>query len=372
MRAGFVGTQCVRAACALRAAVAIGLFVGLLGLVLAWLLMPGLEHESRLSLLWAYFSFMARTFTFHAGMGLLALAGAAIVLRWRNIAMVALLCGVASISVEAGGFMRNIVPAPREARAQHASAAGLGSQGTLGEDSTELTIFSANVLYKNADAVSLLREIERVQPDVVILQEYTKAMSDALRPSLVRTHPYVVEALGRGRFGHAVYSERPFVSEPQVFDEVALQDGRRVHSGNGPQVRVRVQAGDRVVTIQNVHTHSPGSLAWFAAQRRAFVWHGEWVQAALREGPVIMAGDFNATQESGHFAGLEALGMRDAHTAAGNARASTWPATSPLRHLPGVRIDHVLVSPDVDVMWCEVGSVVGSDHRPVAARVHVR
>ena len=48
-------------------------------------------------------------------------------------------------------------------------------------------------------------------------------------------------------------------------------------------------------------------------------------------------------------------------------RGKTWPA-----HRPGHQIDHILVTPSVELVGSEVLPDLGSDHRPVRARLRVR
>lgn len=45
-------------------------------------------------------------------------------------------------------------------------------------------------------------------------------------------------------------------------------------------------------------------------------------------------------------------------------RGKTWPA-----HRPHSQIDHLLVTPRVEAVWSEVGPNLGSDHRPIRARL---
>lgn len=45
-------------------------------------------------------------------------------------------------------------------------------------------------------------------------------------------------------------------------------------------------------------------------------------------------------------------------------RGKTWPS-----HRPHSQIDHLLVTPSVDVLWAEVGPHLGSDHLPIRARL---
>ena len=47
-------------------------------------------------------------------------------------------------------------------------------------------------------------------------------------------------------------------------------------------------------------------------------------------------------------------------------RGKTWPA-----HRPHSRIDHLLVTPSVEVVWTETVGDVGSDHRPIRAGLRI-
>jgi len=86
--------------------------------------------------------------------------------------------------------------------------------------------------------------------------------------------------------------------------------------------------------------------------------------------PVIVAGDLNADEHSPVVRRLLATGLRDAFSSAAIGYGYT------LGHAlrPGfsfLRIDHVLVSPDVGVLDCAAGGREGSEHRPVVADLWV-
>jgi endonuclease/exonuclease/phosphatase (EEP) superfamily protein YafD len=79
------------------------------------------------------------------------------------------------------------------------------------------------------------------------------------------------------------------------------------------------------------------------------------------QGARILAGDLNVTSWSPFFKDwLRESGLHDSRL--GFGVQATWPTTSPLFLIP---LDHVLVSPDIQVMQRQVGADVGSDHRPV-------
>jgi len=114
-----------------------------------------------------------------------------------------------------------------------------------------------------------------------------------------------------------------------------------------------------------LHTHWP-MLPALARARDASL---ERTADLLREEelPVVVLGDLNLTPHAPAFARLlRQSGLRDA--LAGPRWQPTWQAAFwPL----ALRIDHVLVGPGLCVAHAEVGSSIGSDHRPVVAQLRV-
>ena len=77
----------------------------------------------------------------------------------------------------------------------------------------------------------------------------------------------------------------------------------------------------------------------------------------------LVVGDFNATPWSNAFAGPSSRGWRRA-----TGLAPTWPVA--WRGVMGIPIDHVLASSAWRVGGARVGPDIGSDHRPVMARLY--
>ncbi len=87
--------------------------------------------------------------------------------------------------------------------------------------------------------------------------------------------------------------------------------------------------------------------------------------------PVIVAGDLNAPESSPVVGRLLATGLRDAFVSAGRG----WGYTHGHSLRPGLsflRIDHILVSPELGVREAFVGSKDASEHRPVIADLLVQ
>jgi predicted extracellular nuclease len=144
--------------------------------------------------------------------------------------------------------------------------------------------------------------------------------------------------------------------------------------------RCTVETGAGSLTLVDVHLESPrGGLV--AARREGLdgidLWQtnheGRLAQAralaaALRAGPrpLVIVGDLNAPDSSAVIQSLLAIGLRDAFASAGRGYGYTYGHT--LRPaFSFLRIDHVLLSEDVEVVRAFVGGKDASDHRPVIA-----
>jgi endonuclease/exonuclease/phosphatase (EEP) superfamily protein YafD len=91
--------------------------------------------------------------------------------------------------------------------------------------------------------------------------------------------------------------------------------------------------------------------------------------AARTRGPLVLAGDFNATRQHRPFRQLLDGPLRDAHLARGRGFARSWPADRALP--PFALLDHVVVSPHFTVLDAFEADIPGSDHRAVGARLEL-
>jgi endonuclease/exonuclease/phosphatase (EEP) superfamily protein YafD len=87
---------------------------------------------------------------------------------------------------------------------------------------------------------------------------------------------------------------------------------------------------------------------------------------AKHERPLIVAGDLNAPETSPVIRTLLDRGLRDAFSNAGLGYGYTHGHSTKLL-IPFLRIDHILVSPEIGVVDAFAGGWDGSEHRPVVA-----
>jgi endonuclease/exonuclease/phosphatase (EEP) superfamily protein YafD len=218
---------------------------------------------------------------------------------------------------------------------------------------TPLEIVSLNLLADNPATDRVLAYLRTRDADVVVLLEVSEAWAEALG-QLDTLYPYRVIEPRDDMFGIALLSQWP-LAEPRVLTPA-----------DGPPAIVAVlEREESACLLVAAHPPAPISAEWTAWRDAQLAALGQLVAAADR--PTILAGDLNTTPWSGGFRRLLATsGLRD--SALGQGIQATWNAHRPVPRIP---IDHVLVSPEIRVVFRGIGRSVGSDHLPVEARLVV-
>lgn len=212
-----------------------------------------------------------------------------------------------------------------------------------------LTIFSANLLVGRAEIRPLAAAIERVDPDIIALQEATPEDLIELRGAgAFAGLPYEVGEPQAGTLGYSTISKFPLSVIP----------GTALHDDRWPELRV----GSTGVRFRNIHTASPLKPGNSKFWKKTL---GEIPPSGKRLR--IVAGDFNATLDHRAFRSVLDRDYRDAADETGNGFKWTWVVTRTGRLV----IDHVLVPPGVAVQSFEVIDLPGSDHNAVVARVRL-
>ena len=313
-------------------------------MVFAWVWPARLAETGRAHVLISWAAFLVLTFWFHIGLALLPVAMFALALRMRR------LLGLTAVLLAV-----TLGPAAWSLRPRGAPPAAGDS----------LVVMSANLFFGDMRDADLLDQIARFKPDVILFQEYTPTVAPRLRAALGERYPHVVEDAREDAFGQAVYSKRPFLGPPRLYPPGP--------GWSDPQIRTAIDLAGRPLPVMNIHLVPPAGFDLVREHR---------VQAAnlaglVREelsvgGAMVLSGDFNATTLSPHLRALRAAGVRGCHEEGGRGRGSTWPRRWRKRYLPGIRLDHILIS---DALVCSeafTGGDFGSDHLPVLARLRWR
>ena len=212
----------------------------------------------------------------------------------------------------------------------------------------QLKVSVVNVQYDNPDRASVLADIRKANPDVLVVVELTPEWSEALLPLKELQLPYFVEEAKAGPFGIGLYAKVP-IRKAEVLETLG--------TAGTPAIRGVLETQHGEVGILGVHLPPPISREGTLRRDAGLAAIG----SAIAELPHrrIVAGDFNATPWSRGFARmLEQATLLDAGP--GHGVQGTWPARMPA--LFRVPIDHVLVSPGFGVSRYANSGSLGSDH----------
>jgi len=219
-----------------------------------------------------------------------------------------------------------------------------------------LRIFFANVYMDNPDLQPLLQEIAEIDPDVVVLVEFhPRWLPHFQRSPYLAPFKYGVDRHGFYRGNMAIFSKQPMISGS--YRVVAT---RVVQS-------VEIPLGTQSLRLIGLHAPRPMNVPGY--DYRGF-WQQVLPMLTTEQGPMVVVGDFNATQYSLVYKQLKSAGLRSAHEDRGRGYATTWPNGQLL--VPPIRIDQAFLSPDVGCAKIVEGRGVGSDHKPLILDVHLR
>nr|WP_296773658.1 endonuclease/exonuclease/phosphatase family protein [Rhodococcus sp. (in: high G+C Gram-positive bacteria)] len=217
----------------------------------------------------------------------------------------------------------------------------------------EITVLTINAAHGEADAASIVAQVEASNADVLAVQELTQAEVDDLTAAGIENSlPYSFTAALPVADGTGLWSRTP------------LTDGTRLDGFGFVPVRAATTIDGVALTVVSFHAMSP------ATPRHTVEWAADL--AKMREemdgytDTVLVAGDFNAAWDHRQFRNLASDGFGDAAGMAGAGLFRTFPSDRPLAQL-----DHVVVSDTVDADHVEPVAIPGSDHLAVTARLRL-
>ncbi|MGI9052003.1 MAG: endonuclease/exonuclease/phosphatase family protein [Ilumatobacteraceae bacterium] len=214
--------------------------------------------------------------------------------------------------------------------------------------SRSLSIVHVNLLSVNRHVVEVGDLLAALAADVVTFSEYTPHHATMLRTTgLITRCPHRLDLVGQSSTGTALWSRFPVTLRPTV------------HTTHHTVV-ADVEAPTGRIQVIVVHAQSP------------IAHHGDWLADLARLGdlrptiPTVLTGDFNAGWWHPEFRALLASTWRDSHIARGRGLSCSWPTEKwhlLFRwHPPFTRLDHALVTADLDVIEVVDLAIPGSDH----------
>ena len=231
------------------------------------------------------------------------------------------------------------------------------SAAAAGNATAELTVMTANLLHGRADMAAVAGTAARHDVDILCVQEVHEGALHALSNQVRDRLPHRQLRPGFRGAGTGIFSRHP------------LGNGGYPDGFGFPPVVADVQVptadGTRPITVMSFHSKAPvgngGARSWADDLARL----GRML--AEHRGPLIVAGDFNATHDHRQFRDLLAGGYHDAAADAGAGFVFTFPAHR--FRVPIAGLDHVVLSRELVGLDVRSTRQPGTDHKAVIARV---
>ena len=247
----------------------------------------------------------------------------------------------------------------------------LGSSAALG--GATLRVITCNIEGGKHDSAALIALIRDASADVVALQEFPADLKLNLPPGWQLIQERGLAVLSRFPLQRCITT---LVSNPPnpwpstcLFHCVVKAPGGDL---NFCSLQLPTPRFDLLPLLDRHTLINParkGQLLTGTAYRRRA---SQEVRASLAglSGPTIIAGDFNMPVDSTIYRQVW-KGYGNAFSRSGFGYGWTQRARSKKLTTIGIRIDHILTSPGLEVRTCTVGPDVGSDHLPLIADVEL-
>ena len=248
---------------------------------------------------------------------------------------------LAALGWQASHFIAYFPPYPKEV----ASAKSCPAE-------RQISLLNANVLLGNRQYGKLLRLVEQLRPDVLLLLEPGPDWERALAP-ISRRYPHQLSEVIPNTYGMILMSRLPI-------------EGRIVHllqpAVPSAHVQLRLAGGERVM-FHALHPEPPYPGDDSGERDAELVTVGRKVRSD--GGAAIVMGDLNDVAWSRTSRLFRKLaGMRDPRV--GRGFYPTYNANHPLLRWP---LDHLFLTPHFELMQIDLLPDIGSDHLPIFFRL---
>lgn len=215
-----------------------------------------------------------------------------------------------------------------------------------------------NKLYTSEDFVSDTDFIFARGAEIVSLQEIDEDEVNVLRDILGFEHSFISDCnCSADDTEIALISKYPIVNSEMIYED-----------DNSGAVRSVVDVGDgERIAIYTAHIYVPNGAEIIAKKRDVYAKLANRINGD--ELPVLMSGDFNSTIFSPSFRDFK----NSIYGTARGAYERRWPKCSwyGFGEISCLRIDHVFVSNDAEVVDLQIGTDTYSDHRPVVVEIAI-
>lgn len=241
--------------------------------------------------------------------------------------------------------------------------------------SNAIAVLSLNKSWYKTSSPTLIKLLEKEKPDLVFLQEVVKKHTINAFPKLRSSYPYQV-----GKPPVAILSKYP-IRSPEIIHLAGHRES---------QQRAIMELEGTDIVLYNIQTMSPWirpqkilpflTIPVYDFERRSAEIEDLVKRLQKETAPVIVAGDFNLTEQSEDYKKLTTI-LKDTYAESGFGFGFTWPQGWKLSFLipnstwklnyPLFRIDYIWCSKDFQSRSTEILPTTGSDHLPIKTKLNL-
>ncbi|MEO8609499.1 MAG: endonuclease/exonuclease/phosphatase family protein [Chloroflexota bacterium] len=222
----------------------------------------------------------------------------------------------------------------------------------IAPDKTRISLLSYNLNKNNASADAVIAIIRDANADVVALQELNPVLAAAFDTELADVYPYRAFHPDESYPGQGIMSRYP------------IHDDSYWKINLGHQ-RAQIDVNGSTITLYNTHPVHPfiREHGFFDPALRTAEIEDVLARAAHDSTPILIAGDFNMTDQTGDYQRIAAQ-FGDSYREVGWGLGFSFPDLG--QQILLARIDYVFHSRDFQAVEARVWPTSGgSDHRPL-------
>ena len=227
-------------------------------------------------------------------------------------------------------------------------------------DEEGIKVLYANILYKNTDYKSLQEKIEKENPDIVILVEFSDNHEDEMKSFFKENYPY----MNRNSWSNTLAGD-------VVFSKIPLQNITETHlveawARNYSYMKLQCEKCWSWVDLYVIHTAAPVSYKNYEMRNNQI---GKLLSDFLKQQntgtPTMIIWDFNLSPWSYYYKQLTR------HRNMLNALSYQFPNYTRSLHKKLIfrsHIDQLFISPEIKVSEVNIEKLIWSDHRSFTFR----
>lgn len=211
-----------------------------------------------------------------------------------------------------------------------------------------IKVFSANIYYYNENMVDLAADIQKEDPDFVILIEVTQKHEDVLETNTKDILNFKSK-------------RTPGFATNIIYSKHELIDSKIINiSNNQPGfIHAKYKIENSIYNVIAIHTAAPLSFEYFDSRNLYLDELSSYINSIDKNEKIIVTGDFNLAPWSNYYSEFDS-GIDLKNASASNTPQMTWGV---LNNSLASHIDHTWYSNNLNLKGFKSQNIKGSDHK---------